>query len=132
MEENDKEKKETNESQNDIQFYQVQIKGLNNKLTVLIKGIKEEREKSKNLTQELETLKLEKILKDETISKLKRENESLNSILSKNDPKSYFENICPTVKLKLPVLLEMLPPETGTVCCAIAIIGRRVKRNVTS
>ena len=93
MEENDKEKKETNESQNDIQFYQVQIKGLNNKLTVLIKGIKEEREKSKNLTQELETLKLEKILKDETISKLKRENESLNSILSKNDPKSYFDNI---------------------------------------
>ena len=69
------------------------IKELNNKISVLIKGIKEEREKSKALTKELELLKYDKILKEEQISKLKSENESLNLFLSKNDPKSYFENI---------------------------------------
>ena len=69
------------------------IKELNNKISVLIKGIKDEREKSKALTKELELLKYDKILKEEQISKLKSENESLNLFLSKNDPKSYFENI---------------------------------------
>ena len=69
------------------------IKELNNKISVLIKGIKEEREKSKSLAKEIELLKYDKILKDEQISKLKSENESLNLFLSKNDPKSYFENI---------------------------------------
>ena len=69
------------------------IKELNNKISVLIKGIKEEREKSKLLTKEIELLKYDKILKDEQISKLKSENESLNLFLSKDDPKSYFENI---------------------------------------
>ena len=69
------------------------IKELNNKISVLIKGIKEEREKSKSLSKELELLKYDQILKDEQISKLKSENESLNLFLSKNDPKSYFENI---------------------------------------
>ena len=69
------------------------IKELNNKISVLIKGIKEEREKSKALTKELELLKYDKILKEEQISKLKSENESLNLYLSKNDPKLYFENI---------------------------------------
>ena len=77
----------------DINPYIQKIKELNNKITVLIKGIKEEREKSKSLTKELELLKYDKILKEEQISKLKSENESLNSFLSKNDPKSYFENI---------------------------------------
>ena len=69
------------------------VKELNNKISVLIKGIKEEREKSKLLTKEIELLKYDKILKDEQISKLKSENESLNLFLSKDDPKSYFENI---------------------------------------
>ena len=69
------------------------IKELNNKISVLIKGIKEEREKSKSLAKEIELLKYDQILKDEQISKLKSENESLNLFLSKNDPKSYFENI---------------------------------------
>ena len=39
----------------------------------------------------IELLKYDQILKDEQISKLKSENESLNLFLSKNDPKSYFE-----------------------------------------
>ena len=78
---------------NEIQNYQSKIKELNNKINVLIKGVKEEREKSKKLSKEIEVLNLDKILKEETISKLRSENESLNSILSKDDPKSYFENI---------------------------------------
>ena len=69
------------------------IKELNSKISVLVKGIKEEREKTKALTKEIEMLKYDKILKEEQISKLKSENESLNLFLSKNDPKSYFENI---------------------------------------
>ena len=80
------------QSQNQIPNPQ-KIKELNNKISVLIKGIKEEREKSKSLAKEIELLKYDKILKDEQISKLKSENESLNLFLSKNDPKSYFENI---------------------------------------
>ena len=98
MEEKEKdiieEKKENSEpSNNEIQNYQHKIKELNNKINVLIKGVKEEREKSKKLAKELEVLNLDKILKEETISKLRSENESLNMILSKDDPKSYFENI---------------------------------------
>ena len=98
MEEKEKdiieEQKENSEpSNNEIQNYQHKIKELNNKINVLIKGVKEEREKSKKLAKELEVLNLDKILKEETISKLRSENESLNMILSKDDPKSYFENI---------------------------------------
>ena len=89
----DKKPSEQNpQSQNQIPNPQ-KIKELNNKISVLIKGIKEEREKSKSLAKEIELLKYDKILKDEQISKLKSENESLNLFLSKNDPKSYFENI---------------------------------------
>ena len=80
-------------SNNELQNYQQKIKELNNKINVLIKGVKEEREKTKKLSKEIEVLNLDKILKDETISKLKSENDSLNLILSKDDPKSYFENI---------------------------------------
>ena len=69
------------------------IKELNNKIALLVKGIKEEREKNKNILKEIEILKYDKIVKEEQISKLKSENESLNLFLSKNDPKSYFENI---------------------------------------
>ena len=88
------EKKENNEQfNNEMKNYQHKIKELNNKINVLIKGVKEEREKSKKLAKELEVLNLDKILKEETISKLRSENESLNMILSKDDPKSYFENI---------------------------------------
>ena len=103
MEENDKNNKnDKNEEKNDenkvqneneIQNYKLKIKELNSKINVLIKGIKEEREKTKKLTNDIEVLNLDKIVKEETISKLKNENESLNSILSKDDPKSYFENI---------------------------------------
>ena len=78
---------------NELQNYQHKIKELNNKINVLIKGVKEEREKTKKLSKEIEVLNLDKILKDETISKLKSENDSLNLILSKDDPKTYFENI---------------------------------------
>ena len=86
--------KENIDKKNDgTQNYILKIKELNNKINILIKGIKEEREKSKKLSEEIEVLKLDKILKEETISKLKSENESLNQILSKDDPKSYFENI---------------------------------------
>ena len=50
----EKEKKEKTENDEDnkaieIQNYQLKIKELNNKISVLIKGVKEEREKSKNL-----------------------------------------------------------------------------------
>ena len=81
------------EKQSDINLSPQKFKELNNKISVLIKGIKEEREKSKSLAKELELMKYDKILKEEQISKLKSENESLNLFLSKNDPKSYFENI---------------------------------------
>jgi len=93
--EKEKEQKENNEDNKatEIQNYQLKIKELNNKISVLIKGVKEEREKSKNLAKEIEEYNLQKIIKDETISKLKSENESLNSILSNKDPKAYFENI---------------------------------------
>ena len=94
----EKEKKEKTENDEDnkaieIQNYQLKIKELNNKISVLIKGVKEEREKSKNLEKKIEEYNLQKIIKDETISKLKSENESLNSILSNKDPKAYFDNI---------------------------------------
>ena len=69
------------------------IKELNYKISVLIKGIKEEKEKTKSLSKEIELLKYDQISKDEQISKLKSENESLNLFLSNNDPKTYFENI---------------------------------------
>ena len=93
--EKEKEKKENDEDNKaiEIQNYQLKIKELNNKISVLIKGVKEEREKSKNLAKEIEEYNLQKIIKDETISKLKSENESLNSILSNKDPKAYFDNI---------------------------------------
>ena len=93
--EKEKEKKENNEDNKEIEIqnYQLKIKELNNKISVLIKGVKEEREKSKNLAKEIEEYNLQKIIKDETISKLKSENESLNSILSNKDPKAYFDNI---------------------------------------
>ena len=81
------------ENSNEKSKEEKKIKELNNKISVLIKGIKEEREKSKSLAKEIELLKYDQILKDEQISKLKSENESLNLFLSKNDPKSYFENI---------------------------------------
>jgi len=81
------------EKSSDINCSPQKLKELNNKISVLIKGIKEEREKSKSLAKELELMKYDKILKEEQISKLKSENESLNLFLSKNDPKSYFENI---------------------------------------
>ena len=81
------------EKQSDINLSPQKFKELNNKISVLIKGIKEEREKSKSLAKEIELLKYDQMLKDEQISKLKSENESLNLFLSKNDPKSYFENI---------------------------------------
>ena len=80
----------TDQSQaNNIQ----KIKELNYKISVLIKGIKEEKEKTKSLSKEIELLKYDQISKDEQISKLKSENESLNLFLSNNDPKTYFENI---------------------------------------
>ena len=93
--EKEKEKKENDEDNKaiEIQNYQLKIKELNNKISVLIKGVKEEREKSKNLEKKIEEYNLQKIIKDETISKLKSENESLNSILSNKDPKAYFDNI---------------------------------------
>jgi hypothetical protein len=69
------------------------IKELNYKISVLIKGIKEEKEKTKSLSKEIELLKYDQISKDEQIPKLKSENESLNLFLSNNDPKTYFENI---------------------------------------
>ena len=81
------------EKSSDINCSPQKLKELNNKISVLIKGIKEEREKSKSLAKQLELMKYDKILKEEQISKLKSENESLNLFLSKNDPKSYFENI---------------------------------------
>ena len=88
------EKNQGNEqSNNEILNYQQKIKELNNKINVLIKGVKEEREKSKQYANQIEALNLDKILKEETISKLKSENESLNLMLSKDDPKSYFESI---------------------------------------
>ena len=80
----------TDQSQaNNIQ----KIKELNYKISVLIKGIKEEKEKTKSISKEIELLKYDQISKDEQISKLKSENESLNLFLSNNDPKTYFENI---------------------------------------
>ena len=87
------EKKEQNKNIIDQNQNIQKIKELNSKISVLVKGIKEEREKTKALTKEIEMLKYDKILKEEQISKLKSENESLNLFLSKNDPKSYFENI---------------------------------------
>ena len=87
------EKKEQNKNIIDQIPNPQKIKELNSKISVLVKGIKEEREKTKALTKEIEMLKYDKILKEEQISKLKSENESLNLFLSKNDPKSYFENI---------------------------------------
>ena len=88
------EKNKGNEqSNNEILNYQQKVKELNNKINVLIKGVKEEREKSKQYANQIEALNLDKILKEETISKLKSENESLNLMLSKDDPKSYFESI---------------------------------------
>ena len=97
MEENENSKENTNpkieKKSSDIIPNPQKIKELNNKISVLIKGIKEEREKSKALIKELELLKYDKILKEEQISKLKSENENLNLFLSKSDPKSYFENI---------------------------------------
>ena len=107
MEEKIEQNKENERPNNEILNFQQKIKELNNKMNILIKGIKEEREKSKELTNQLEeerkkskeitsqieALNLDKILKEETISKLKSENESLNLMLSKDDPKSYFESI---------------------------------------
>ena len=87
------EKKDQNKNIIDQNQNLQKIKELNSKISVLVKGIKEEREKTKALTKEIEMLKYDKILKEEQISKLKSENESLNLFLSKNDPKSYFENI---------------------------------------
>ena len=87
------EQKEQNKNIIDQNLNLQKIKELNSKISVLVKGIKEEREKTKALTKEIEMLKYDKILKEEQISKLKSENESLNLFLSKNDPKSYFENI---------------------------------------
>ena len=107
MEEKNEQNKENEGQNNEILGFQQKIKELNNKINILIKGIKEEREKSKELTNQIEeerkkskeltsqieALNLDKILKEETISKLKSENESLNLMLSKDDPKSYFESI---------------------------------------
>ena len=107
MEEKIEQNKENEGQNNEILGLQQKIKELNNKINILIKGIKEEREKSKELTNQIEeerkkskeltsqieALNLDKILKEETISKLKSENESLNLMLSKDDPKSYFESI---------------------------------------
>ena len=89
-----KDQKNLSEPQKQSQANNIQkIKELNYKISVLIKGIKEEKEKTKSLSKEIELLKYDQISKDEQISKLKSENESLNLFLSKNDPKSYFENI---------------------------------------
>lgn len=63
------------------------------KLSILKKAIIEERKKSQTLQEEIASLKDIISEKDEQISKLRNENISISEALSKNDPKSYYDNM---------------------------------------
>lgn len=63
------------------------------KLAILKKGIIEERKKIQLLQQEITALKDTIIDKDEQIAKLKNEHQNISEALSKQDPKTYYDNL---------------------------------------
>lgn len=63
------------------------------KLAILKKGILEERKKVQALQKEVLALKETIIEKDELIAKVKNEHQNLSEALSKQDPKSYYDNL---------------------------------------